>query len=254
MKFNYFFNSLYLLTNKTQMKMKKTQSLKLMLLGLFAAVSTGAWAQFTAEKGVVYDISGAKAKVVGVLANLPDGEFGDGRYLAGTKSIQIEDVIAGKKVDALDKDWKNAGSFATTPQQGQAGTNQDPADPNLNDGSQWVVTPGTNGTAPTGQSVYTTVDATQISAVELVFRASEITEISYDDIKGLHVAGFILGGTSGITVIPDDLFAPVRFVNQIPNQAKADEITRLFTARSRFTRVAMSPVSTSLLMRTSRRN
>ena len=44
MKFNYFFNSLYLLTNKTQMKMKKTQSLKLMLLGLMASVSTSAWA------------------------------------------------------------------------------------------------------------------------------------------------------------------------------------------------------------------
>ena len=205
------------------MKMKKTQSLKLMLLGLFALISTGAWAQFTQVNGVVYNVSGDKATVVGVLSTLPDGQFGDGRYVDGTKSIQIEDVVAGKKVDGLASTWKQAGKFANTTTGTLSGDVTNTVD--NADGTQTVTV--SNGGGTTNTTVYPTIDATQLTAVELVFRASEITEISRDMMKGLKVAGFILGGTSGITVIPDDLFAPVQTVTEVPNEAKAAEIARL---------------------------
>lgn len=68
----YFFNSLYLLTNKTQMKMKKTQSLKLMLLGLMASAGMNAWAAvgdvFSDNTSCLFfeELDGGKARVVGV--------------------------------------------------------------------------------------------------------------------------------------------------------------------------------------------
>ena len=50
------------------MKMKKTFSLKLMLLGLLLSVSSGVWAQYIAKDGIIYQINSAKkqATVVGV--------------------------------------------------------------------------------------------------------------------------------------------------------------------------------------------
>jgi hypothetical protein len=222
MKFNYFFNSLYLLTNKTQMKMKKTQSLKLMLLGLLACFgSASAWAQFTAEKGVVYDVSGDKAVVVGVLSTLPDGEFGNGRYLDGTKSIQIANVINGKNVNGFAADWKNpevkAKANTTT---GTLPANVTSTVTNA-DGTQTVTIKNDGGETTT--TVFPTIDATGLTAVELVLRASEITEISRSDMEGLTVAGFILGGTSGITVIPENLFSGVTRTD-VPNTARDEHI------------------------------
>ena len=202
------------------MKMKKTFSLKLMLLGLFALVSSGVWAQYTAVNGVVYKVDGAKAVVAGVLANLPDGEFGDDRYPEGTKSIQIEDEVAGKKVDALAANWKNAGKLQNAPQAGTAGTNTNPTDPGLTDGSTFEeVSAGQGGTAAQYATTYNCIDATELDAIELVFRASEITEIDKNDIDGLTIAGFILGGTSGIKVIPEGLLAAATSV-EVHNDAK----------------------------------
>ena len=215
MKFNYFFNSLYLLTNKTQMKMKKTQSLKLMLLGLMALVSGSAWAQYTAVDKVVYGLNATQdgAVVLGVLSSLPDGEFG------GDKAIQIADAVTIKgteyKVVDFDANWKKAGKFTCDPVQGTAGSTTNPADPGLTDGSEWVVTPGQGATAPSAASVYTTVDATQVApTVELVLRASKLTEITRDDIDGLPIAAFIIGKDSGIEEIPENLFAATQMVRE----------------------------------------
>jgi len=190
------------------MKMKKTQSLKLMLLGLFSLVSTGVWAQFTQVNGVVYDVRGDKAKVVGVLSALPDGAYGDGRYLPGTKSIQIEDAVDGKKVDGLAANWMNSGEFANTTT-GTLSGNVTNTVTNA-DGTQTVTV--SNGGGSTQTTVYPTIDATTLAAVELLFKASEITEISRSDFKGLKVAGFILGSTSGITEIPENLFASTKTI------------------------------------------
>ncbi len=109
MKFNYFFNSLYLLTNKTQMKMKKTQSLKLMLLGLMASVSTSA----LAAVGDVFDYgSGAGSYLF--YEELADGNA----KVIGIKSIGTAGTIiipttcenswtggTSLNVVAVDDDW-----------------------------------------------------------------------------------------------------------------------------------------------------
>ena len=52
------------------------------------------------------------------------------------------------------------------------------------------------------------IDASQIDGTfDLVLRATELTEISKEDIEGLPIAAFVIGSKSGITYIPQDLFA-----------------------------------------------
>ena len=112
MKFNYFFNSLYLLTNKTQMKMKKTQSLKLMLLGLMASVGTSAWAAvgdvFTygpsdGSAAVLFyeQTSETDAKVVGVSTINP----ANGMVVIPDKCLNTLDEFKSLTVTAIDDNW-----------------------------------------------------------------------------------------------------------------------------------------------------
>ena len=183
------------------MKMKKTQSLKLMLLGLFALVSTGAWAQtYTAKDGVVYAEYAAYAEVVGVIESALPAWDTDG------KQITIPDEVDGLKVTAFASGWTEAGWY-------QNGGEQALPNPT---GYQAVTDPETGITTYTntqsGGSVsytgYQTTAAADIEApIYMLIRASQITSITCDDVKNFQIKTFCLGKTSGITVIPENLFA-----------------------------------------------
>jgi len=191
-----------------------------MLLGLLASFgSTSAWAQYTAVKGVVYGLNDAKdgAIVVGAIPSKLDGPFA-----VGQKTIEIVETveIKGATYNVVDfwyesaqKNWKNAGEFKNDPVSGSAGSSTNPTDPGLDDGSEWVVTPGQGGTAPTAQTVYKTEDLTKLAeTLDLVIRPATLTEITKEDVVDLPIAGFILAGTSGITNIPETLFAAAQKV------------------------------------------
>ena len=201
--------------------MKKTQSLKLMLLGLLALGSTSAWAQYADVDGVVYGLSAdcKSANVVGVLgAKLSAGTNG------GDKAIQIADQVTiktygnGKTYTVPVKDfaegWMKAGTYECEPIPGTAGTNVNPSSPvQTGDGISFPVAAGDNATAPVGKLTYTTSDASKIGKLEIILKASQLTEIARTDFtsdeKGtlLPIAAFIVDETSGITAIPQALLA-----------------------------------------------
>ena len=225
MKFNYFFNSLYLLTNKTQMKMKKTFNLKLMLLGLMTLCSTNIWAQYTAVDGVVYELSGDRksATVKGVLSNLPaDAKYGADLSIRIAGEVTIKTYGDGKTytvpVTDFDEGWMHHGVYQCDPVSGSASTTQ-PTDPGLGDGSTFEQEIGGSTTTPTKRVTYRTVDADDVNGndqvdqtLALVLASENLKEISRADIMAdqsnvLPIAAFIVGSKSPITVIPDYLFA-----------------------------------------------
>ena len=110
MKFNYFFNSLYLLTNKTQMKMKKTFSLKLMLLGLligFGSMTAFAGDFFT-NGGFVFEKVPGGVKVAGVTKLSTTGVLTIG---TNYKDSQDPDDENGYNVVAIADNWYNPGKL-----------------------------------------------------------------------------------------------------------------------------------------------
>ena len=224
--------------------MKKTQSLKLMLLGLLALGSTSAWAQYTAVDGVVYGLSDGNksANVFGVISGkLPAGTNG------GEKAIKIADQITIKTwgdnktytvpVKDFAEGWMKADSYECQNIQGSTGQ-QAPNDPALGDGSGWSTNvPG--ATTPTGHLTYTTSDASKIGKLEIILQASQLTEIARSDFQSddkgtlLPIAAFIVDETSGITAIPEALLAKcgtkkannsdATVVSNLTNQIKAKQ-------------------------------
>ena len=178
------------------MKMKKTQSLKLMLVGLFAFMSTGAWAQYIAKDGIIYQISGSNATVVGVNTKA-----------SSTKAITIPDKVEGKTVKAIAADWVNPKGKTFQNISGGTGTTTVPTPADADEGVSSTVTSGTGS-----QTVVTFgyIDAKTIKGLTLTFDASQIKEITNNlvlDIQSLQVENFVIGANSGITVIPEQLFA-----------------------------------------------
>jgi hypothetical protein len=180
------------------MKMKKTQSLKLMLLGLFSLVSTGVWAQYAVQKGVVYHTVDGKAYVAGVIESVLPTEF-DGT------AIRTVAQVGGVDVVGFESGWKTAQTLSNKPS-GNAEVSVDPTETVNADGSvtiSWSV----NGTVNKTQDVYRTADATAIEGLVLILDGAELKEISRNDIDGLQIAKFIVAKGSGITEIPENLFA-----------------------------------------------
>ena len=229
MKFNYFFNSLYLLTNKTQMKMKKTQSLKLMLLGLVACFSsTNVWAQYTASNGVVYDTSGEKAKVVAISSTALD---------ATTKKayILIADEIAGKKVNEIDENWLDPTKNPNYPFQNASGSI----------GTSTTTTPGAvsnvtvttpNGSTTVEQFNVADLEALKDYTIKFEYEAAEITTIERAKIDPIipQIYHFGIYKKSGITVIPEYLFANKTTKNTAAaDAAAAQAVTDKATAQGK---------------------
>ena len=231
------------------MKMKKTFSLKLMLLGLLASVSTGALAQYTAVDGVVYGFKDATKKNEAVVVGVLKGE----KLLApmvtttkAVKSIQIADQVTipvynsnGTQTDynvpVVDfaENWMHANGgvpvsegyqFKCNAITGTAGANTMPTRPEgTDDGSDWDVANGGQGaTAPQKQLIYKTQEVAIVAGLdadknpnplELIIRASKMTEISKSDIvvdetgNILPIAAFIIGADCGIKDIPAEMFA-----------------------------------------------
>ena len=180
MKFNYFFNSLYLLTNKTQMKMKKTQSLKLMLLGLMASVSTSALAHvgdiFTDKNLVCKELAGEKAMVLGY-ANAPTNG------MTVTIPDQVTNGSDGNKtlfVSSLADDWFQGGYIAWVR-------------------DNVILDMGTNRPALTGYTF------------ALKIEASELKSLKTQQIQPLNgnITQFIVTQNAGLKGIPAYAFANV---------------------------------------------
>jgi len=172
------------------MKMKKTQSLKLMLLGLMALVSTGAWAQHVMKQGVIYAVKDGKATVVGVTSAV------------GT-NIYIEDVDGDTPTVDFAEGWMNPENkaFVNDPT-GDFKIDITKADTDV---PQSAFTMTGSGTQTIVQ--YNAIDATALENVKIVLRATGLNEISKADFEGLNISIFTLGSTSAVTVIPDYLFA-----------------------------------------------
>jgi len=178
------------------MKMKKTQSLKLMLVGLLSFMGINAWAEgevYTGYEGIVYEVSGDNAYVAGVLAG------------AGS-NIKIADKVADKFVVGFTTDWKKAARLSNGVQTVDAGVTP-PAGGENADGSV-TETSSTAGTTST-EVVYNTVDATKLEGVYLLVRASKITALKAD-IADLKIETFTLGQGCGYVNIEDFLFAPTK--------------------------------------------
>ena len=226
MKFNYFFNSLYLLTNKTQMKMKKTQSLKLMLLGLFALVSTGVRAQsYTAEKGVVYAVYDDRAEVAGVVVGALDTYWADG------KKITIANKIGEKNVTAFQKDWTTSRTLqnGTTGNIDNSQSGFQPGTPDANGQITWTNTSAGGTQTMTG---YVTTAAKDIDApIYMYIQAQKLTKITIPDVQAFKIKQFCLGQGCGIVEVPDYLFAPVDAIFTPEQEARLKEIKELLEGR-----------------------
>lgn len=172
------------------MKMKKTQSLKLMLLGLMALVSTGAWAQHVMKQGVIYAVKDGKATVVGVTSAV------------GT-NIYIEDVDGDTPTVDFAEGWMNPENkaFVNDPT-GDFKIDIVKADTNVPQSAYTVTGSGTQTIVQ-----YNAIDATALENVKIVLRATGLNKISKADFEGLNISIFTLGSTSAVTVIPDYLFA-----------------------------------------------
>lgn len=199
------------------MKMKKTQSLKLMLLGLFALVSTGVWAQtYKADKGVVYacyEANGdaeAYAKVVGVVESaLPamNSSMATALGVENGKQIRILDKIDGYPVTAFAEDWTTGAWY----QNGDYGTLPKPQEQIVTDPATGVTTYTNSQVAgSTSYNGYQTCDASDIEApIYMLIQASKMTSIQKADVEKFTIVQFALGQYCGITAIPDYLFAPM---------------------------------------------
>ncbi|MBQ7157308.1 MAG: leucine-rich repeat protein, partial [Bacteroidaceae bacterium] len=179
--------------------MKKTFSLKLMLLGLLLSVSSGVWAQYIAKDGIIYQINSAKkqATVVGV-----------NKKAASTKAITIPDKVEGNTVVAIASDWvKPTGKIFQNTSGGTGTTGQVPTGPASDEGVSSTTETGTGS-----QTIVTFawIDAKTIENLTLTFDASQIKKIDNNlvlDIQSLQVENFVIGANSAITVIPEQLFA-----------------------------------------------
>ena len=201
MKFNYFFNSLYLLTNKTQMKMKKTQSLKLMLLGLFALVSGSASAKvgevFSDGMFIYQELEGNGAKIIAIndengLVVIPDKCHNNFDIVAGTTQGKELSVVA------LDDEW-----YAQVKVQ---------------------LIKVVNGVETNYGSPMATLDLTSDAApaFELDILATQLKTISTEAIQPLNkkITKFVVAENAGLTNIPDFAFANCK-VTVVANEQAA---------------------------------
>jgi hypothetical protein len=198
MKFNYFFNSLYLLTNKTQMKMKKTQSLKLMLLGLLALGSMSVQAKvkdiFTSDMLVLEQTSNTECKVLAV------ADYVDGTIVIPDKVKNSFDKNMELSVSALDDNWFCGGEITlkrTTPE---------------------------GVTEPAGSAVAKNLIDGGTFALKL--EASKLTTLNTRQIAMVNnkITQFIVTANSGLTAIPHDAFhANTYVVDQTATQKLKDK-------------------------------
>jgi hypothetical protein len=210
MKFNYFFNSLYLLTNKTQMKMKKTQSLKLMLLGLMALVSGSAFAA-VGDIFVSGDNAGGQlyyqqitAKGVKLIGVQTVGQGGN--IIVPTKALNTW-MNKNNDLDVIEiaDNWSLATEVAIQK-----------VDANGNVLEKY----------PQGKSkALTDYEGT----IKLTIDAKELKTINTPALQLLNgkISKFVVSPDAGLTAIPDYAFFRAKAIDPIENQAVRDAITAL---------------------------
>jgi hypothetical protein len=201
----YFFNSLYLLTNKTQMKMKKTQSLKLMLLGLMASVSTSALAAVgdifydTNTKLFFEELAEDKAMVIGVTST-------DGKITIPDYCLNTWDNNKKLYITEVSNDWFGKTTVETRHFDGEG--NLVKSDVQAFDLSSY------NGL------IELTVDATQLKKIN----AAALIPLNNKIVK------FVVTSQAGLEEIDDFSFAnptdveslnPTAIENWVKNQRKA---------------------------------
>ncbi len=201
------------------MKMKKTQSLKLMLLGLFALVSGSTLAQtYKAIEGVVYASYPAEgdnpayATVVGVVKSaLP-------AYNTTGKKITITDAVDGVNVTAFADGWTTGDWY----QNGQYTALPEAVETAVTDPITGVTTYTNSQVAgSTSYTGYKTNDASDITGpVYMLIRASKMTSIKKADVQEFTIEKFTLGESCGILAIPDYLFAPMKVITSDTNLGK----------------------------------
>lgn len=206
----YFFNSLYLLTNKTQMKMKKTQSLKLMLLGLFALVSGSAFAAVgdifvsgdNAGGQLYYEQIAAKgAKLIGV-QTVGQG----GNIIIPTKAINTW-MNKGNDLDVIEvaDDWSVATQIVLQKVDANGNVIEE---------------------IPMGKSkALTDYDGT----IKLQIDAENLLTISTKALQPLNgkISKFVVSADAGLTAIPDYAFFNGVETTPLENEGVANAIKAL---------------------------
>jgi hypothetical protein len=186
------------------MKMKKTQSLKLMLLGLFALVSGSAWAAvgdvFVDQGGLIYqELDNGKAKLIAI------GSIGSSKVITIPTDVynqldqSINDAPKELKVTQVADDWYAPGKEI------------------------WIVQNGTPLYKATLKS------ALDYEGLTLKIDAEELLTISTKAIQPLNrnIAKFVVTADAGLTAIPDYAFFRADVIPSIPDEEVAKTIAAL---------------------------
>jgi hypothetical protein len=197
------------------MKMKKTQSLKLMLLGLLTSVSMGAFAGngdvFTSKNLVLLQDGASNAKVIGVAS------FSDGGWVIIPDEVQ-NDFENGKtlKVNGLADDWYAGGEIVLK---------KDPL----------PTSPDVPGKEYAGTAVVQNLSKAG-NWFKLKIEATQLTNISKDQIWPVsnQIKEFVVASGAGLNKIVEHAFEAKTYEkDDEATEAKAEALRKLIEAEQK---------------------